>query len=123
MNVIGSRPDGWWHDRPAAVRDLVTRLERLAASRPRLTITAVVDGRPPSDPPAPDGPVRVVYAGSNRDAADDRIVELLDRSEDPATVVTADRELRRRASSRGASLIGPTSLLDRLDEVDAGGGS
>lgn len=123
MNVIGSRPDGWWHDRPGAVRDLVTQLEVLAASRPRVAITAVVDGRPPPDPPGAGGPVRVLYAGRDRDAADDRIVELLGRSEHPATVVTADRELRRRASSRGASLIGPRSLLDDLDEVDPGGSS
>ncbi len=30
MNVIGSRPDGWWRDRAAAARRLVGRLEALA---------------------------------------------------------------------------------------------
>ena len=27
MNVIGSRPDGWWRDRPGAMRRLVEKLE------------------------------------------------------------------------------------------------
>ena len=27
MNVLGSRPDGWWHDRPAAMAGLTRRLE------------------------------------------------------------------------------------------------
>ncbi|MBM3141325.1 MAG: NTP pyrophosphohydrolase, partial [Chloroflexi bacterium] len=28
MNVIGSRPDGWWRDRPGAARRLVRALAR-----------------------------------------------------------------------------------------------
>ncbi|MGB8503138.1 MAG: RNA-binding protein, partial [Mycobacterium sp.] len=31
MNVIGSRPDGWWKDRRRAMVALVDRLERWAA--------------------------------------------------------------------------------------------
>lgn len=30
-NVVGSRPDGWWRDRPAAARRLLDRLSLLAA--------------------------------------------------------------------------------------------
>jgi len=26
MNVIGSRPTGWWHDRPGAIQQLVHEL-------------------------------------------------------------------------------------------------
>jgi hypothetical protein len=35
MNVIGSRPDGWWRDREGAIRSLVGRLERYARSAAR----------------------------------------------------------------------------------------
>ena len=30
MNVIGSRPTGWWRDRPAAARRLIAQLQALA---------------------------------------------------------------------------------------------
>ena len=42
MNVIGSRPDGWWRDRRAAMRRLVADL-RGALGEP---VTVVLDGRP-----------------------------------------------------------------------------
>ncbi|MGE5857760.1 MAG: RNA-binding protein, partial [Solirubrobacterales bacterium] len=32
MNVIGSRPDGWWKDRHAAMLRLVDQLERWVAA-------------------------------------------------------------------------------------------
>jgi len=32
MNVIGTRPDGWWHDRDGAMLRLVDQLERGAAA-------------------------------------------------------------------------------------------
>jgi hypothetical protein len=50
MNVIGSRPDGWWRDRDGAVRRLAGRLQRLAAATGR-PITLVADGRPIRDLP------------------------------------------------------------------------
>ena len=123
MNVIGSRPTGWWRDRAAAVRLLADRLDRYAATR-GVAITLVVDGRPLPDLPEGDhGRLQVLYARRRgRDAADDRIVEFVDRSAgSPAaavTVVTADRELRRRVTERGSRVLGPRELLARLDEVD-----
>ena len=44
MNVIGSRPDGWWRDRRGAMRRLVEELGSLArvSSEP---VTVVLDGR------------------------------------------------------------------------------
>ena len=114
MNVVGSRPDGWWRDRTGAAAGLVRRLALLAdASGER--ITAVVDGTP--DERLPDGlvdGVAVHHAGRGRDAADDRIVDLVGRSDTPATVVTADRRLAERVRARGAAVVGPTSLLARL---------
>lgn len=118
MNVIGSRPDGWWHDRPGATRDFVARLGTLAEVRSGPT-TVVIDGSPLADlPPGEHGAVTVRYGGGGPDAADDRIVELLERRPGgETTVVTADRDLRRRAAEHGAAVTGPTSLLSRLDEV------
>src|SRR5690242_20378972 len=45
MNVIGSRPDGWWRDRPAAMRALAERLGAYAAETGD-EVTVVFDGKP-----------------------------------------------------------------------------
>jgi predicted RNA-binding protein with PIN domain len=114
MNVIGSTPDGWWRDRDGAVRRLATRLQE----RARVTgddVTLVLDGRPLADLPegSHDG-VDVRYARrGGRDAADDRIVELVRDDADPSslTVVTSDRELASRVRDLGASVTGARSVL------------
>lgn len=126
MNVIGSRPDGWWRDRDGAVRRLASRLQPIAAHGDA-EVVLVVDGRPVTGlPEGRNGAVVVRYATrSGRDAADDRIVELLggpngDRRDvrGPATVVvTADRELGRRAHVLGARVVGPRHLLVVLDRA------
>jgi predicted RNA-binding protein with PIN domain len=76
MNVIGSRPNGWWRDRNGAVRTLVDRLARFAAGE-HIAVTVVIDGRPlPDIPEGQRDGVEVLYAnGRGRNAADDRIVE------------------------------------------------
>ncbi|MYB41056.1 MAG: NYN domain-containing protein [Chloroflexi bacterium] len=125
MNVIGSRPDGWWRDRAAAARRLVRRLETLAgASGDELTV--VFDGRPgrsgPPEQPEAE-PLRVLYARrGGRNAADDRIVELVADDADPAslTVVTSDAALRRELEALGASVVGASTLLRRLDALEGG---
>ena len=120
MNVIGSRPTGWWRDRDGAVRKLAVRLQRLTAAH-SLTITLVVDGAAIRDlPEGMNGDVEVLYASRRGpNAADDRIVEFIAVQPDAASieVVTSDRELSRRASSLGARVTGPTALLSRLDQL------
>ena len=123
MNVIGSRPDGWWRDRDGAARRLLGRLQALAAASGD-ELTLVLDGRPLSDLPegTHDG-VDVRYARRpGRDAGDDRIVELLEQLPDPAAVcvVTSDRALRGRVVALGAEVVGAGTLLSRLDEISAG---
>jgi inactivated superfamily I helicase len=120
MNVIGSRPDGWWRDRPGAARRLLERLQTLAAVTAD-PITLVLEGAATRGLPAGrhDG-VDLIYARrTGRDAGDDRIVELVDGLPDPSTacVVTSDRGLARRVASLGATVRGAASLLSHLDEL------
>ena len=118
MNVIGSRPDGWWRDRDGAVRRLLGRLQRLAPTC-EATITLVLDGRPPAA--LAEGThrgVRVAYARrAGRDGGDDRVVELIRGLDDPvaARVVTSDRVLRERVRVLGAAVTGASTFLDHLD--------
>ncbi len=117
LNVIGSRPDGWWRDRPGAIRALVARL-RVYAAASGTPLTVVIDGRPVADLPEGehDG-VEVFYATRRGpDAADDRIVSLVaERGGAGITVVTADAKLRARVEELGATTRGPRGLLDELD--------
>lgn len=116
-NVMGSRPDGWWRDRPAAQRRVVAGLGAAARSSGRRW-TVVFDGAPPGDgaPASPEG-VRVEYARrKGADAADDRIVELLAALPEgtDAVVYTSDRRLRERAVALGARVAGAGALLRRM---------
>jgi predicted RNA-binding protein with PIN domain len=120
-NVIGSRPDGWWRDRPGAARRLIAALQGLAL-RSGDRISVVLDGRPVSGfREGVHGGVLVAYATrAGRDAADDRIVEEVARDRDPAslTVVTSDRGLAERLRSLGATVVGAATLLAELDVPD-----
>ena len=122
MNVIGSRADGWWRDRDGAARRLLLRLQRAAAQTDDV-ITLVLDGRPPPDlAEGEHGGVAVRYARRRgRDAADDRIVELVSADADPAglRVVTSDRDLVDRVIALGATTEGAGTFLRRLDRLGA----
>lgn len=118
MNVIGSRPDGWWRDRDGAVRRLAAALAALADSSGD-DIAVTFDGHPVAGlEPGRHAGVDVDYARrGGRDGADDRIVEQVADDDDPGslTVVTSDRELRRRVSELGALVAGASTVLSRLD--------
>ncbi len=113
-NVIGSRPTGWWRDRPGAAATFVDRV-RDAVTVGRLSgpVVVVLEGaarRGVEEGTA--GDVTVVHA---RAGGDDRLVaEAADRP-DGVTLVSADRELRRRVEALGAEVVGPGWLLERLD--------
>ena len=119
MNVIGSRPTGWWRDRDRAKRGLIATLQDFAASS-GASLTVVLDGRPLDGLPEGDHDgVRVLYAPRRgRDAADDRIVDLVEADGTPETlvVVTSDAALRRRVERLGAAVIGSSTFLQRLEE-------
>ncbi|GAA0329877.1 hypothetical protein NE235_24205 [Actinoallomurus spadix] len=118
-NVVGATPDGWWRDRTGAATRLRDRLARLGAveglpgagfgpARPEIVL--VIEGAARGVPSVPG--VRVVEAPGS---GDDTIARLAaPEAGETRTVVTADRELRRRAEAAGASVVGPGWLLGRL---------
>ena len=116
MNVIGARADGWWRDRTGAMARLTRQLDALAA-RGGGDWTVVFDGRP-RRLAVEARSVTVEWARrSGRNAADDRIVELVTAAGPGCYVYTSDRELRERLLPLGAEVAGASALLRRLDEV------
>lgn len=114
MNVIGSRPTGWWRDRRGAMTGLVEELGRYAEAADE-DVTVVLDSDP-FDVAAPGLDVR--FAGRARDAADDAIVDLVAHATRPESLVvaTSDRRLVDRVRALGAQTIGAGALRRRLDE-------
>lgn len=115
MNVIGTRPDGWWKDRHAAMTRLVDLLERFSAASGE-DVTVIFE-QPPS-PPISSPLVEVAYAPRPRaDAADKEIVRRLRADPDPeqVRVVTSDRWLADMVRAAGAVVEPSASFRARLD--------
>ena len=114
-NVIGSRPTGWWRDRPGAAQSFVTNIRAAAAAgRIDQPVVVVLEGRSRQGAPlgVADG-VTVIHAEGS---GDDALVDVVGGAAgEVVTLVTADRELRRRAEDLGAEVVGPSWLLDRLE--------
>jgi uncharacterized protein YaiI (UPF0178 family) len=109
MNVVGSRPDGWWRDRKGAMRRLVESLDRYAGSSGE-DVLVVFDGAPFQVDAAR---VEVRFASRRGpNAADDDIAEL---ASDGVTVVTSDAALERRVRERGGEVIGAGAFRRTLD--------
>ena len=117
MNVIGSRPDGWWRDLDAAVVRLAHCLAAWQAAE-SVAATVVFDGRPaPGLADADLGRLEVAFAGKGR-AADDEIVRRVGTDRDPGSlkVVTSDRPLAERVRAAGAGqVVGAGRFRGRLD--------
>jgi predicted RNA-binding protein with PIN domain len=114
-NVMGSRPDGWWRDRRAAQRRLVSQLEAFAAAH-REPVTVIFDG---AEHPAGGGQRVAVRFARRRgpDAADDDVAALVAGHPEPASlvVVTSDGALAERVRAAGARVVGAGELLRELD--------
>jgi predicted RNA-binding protein with PIN domain len=107
-NVMGTRPDGWWRDRPGAQKRLLERLEAWAEAE-GADATVIFDGRPVDVEP---GGVEVAWAARRGpDAADDVIAA---RAAPGTRVVTSDAALAARARARGAEVEGAGAFLRRL---------
>lgn len=117
MNVIGSRPDGWWRDRDGVMLRLVDLLERWAAAEGE-EVTVVFERAP--RPPIRSTVVEIRHAPKPKaDAADDEIIRLLRADPQPTAVrvVTSDRWLADRAWAAGATVEGAELFRSRLDGV------
>ena len=115
MNVIGSRPDGWWKDRRGAMRDFALAIDQQARATGK-DMTVVFDQDPG---PLPDTPhIEIVIArppGPN--AADYEIERLVNEDADPASlrVVTSDRRLIDEVRAAGAMVVSSSKFRDGLD--------
>jgi predicted RNA-binding protein with PIN domain len=122
MNLIGSRPDGWWKDRPKAMQALLDELERYTTATGQ-EVGVVFDGRPLElDQPA-DARVRVAFARRRGpDAADDEITRMVaaDSREPRLNVVTSDKRLANRVRRRGAETITSGAFRRELEELQDG---
>jgi hypothetical protein len=121
-NVMGSRPDGWWRDRPGAAVRLHAEVAALAArGRPVLPddtepeeFVMVLEGAARAAAARIEkAPVRLVQAAGS---GDDAIVALVGELSGRVVVVTADRELRRRCEAAGAEVLGPSWLIGLFRE-------
>jgi predicted RNA-binding protein with PIN domain len=123
MNVIGSRPDGWWRDRPAAMERLARRLDAYAR-REEAEVTVVFDGRPHERVAGSVEAIAVRFAPGGPDAADREIVRMIRAAPEPGAIVAAssDRRLRNSVKAAGAAGIGASDLLGRLSDSERGAG-
>ena len=114
MNVIGSRPDGWWRNRPKAWRELRMDLERCAREHGD-DVVLVIDGKRPAGW-GEDELVETAFAAGGRGAADDAIIARVKADPNPSSlcIVTSDRELAARAGELGASTMPAASFRAEL---------
>lgn len=115
MNVIGTRPDGWWKDRHAAMVRLVDQLERWVASEgDDVTVVFEQPPRPPIKSPI----VEVAHARrAGPNSADNEIVRRLraDKTPTEIRVVTSDHALADQARFLGATVRSAESFRSELE--------
>ena len=104
MNVIGSRPDGWWKNRRGAMAlvlsILVAQVER------------------PMSPPIDSSVIEIRHAPrAAANSADDEIVRLVTADDRPQeiNVVTSDIALADRVRNAGASVYPAASFRNLID--------
>ena len=115
MNVIGSRPDGWWRDRHAAMVRLVDLLERWAAENGD-DVTVVFE-QPPR-PPIRSSVVEVAHAPRPKaNSGDFEIVRRVEAEPDPGAVhvVTSDHWLADQVRAAGASVYPSARFRAEID--------
>lgn len=115
MNVIGSRPDGWWRDRRGAMARLVDALERWARAE-GVDVTVVFER--PLRPALTSNAVTVANApAAAANSADDEIVRLVRSAAHPEDIVvaTSDRALAERVRAAGAATYPAERLRNDID--------
>jgi predicted RNA-binding protein with PIN domain len=115
MNVIGTRPDGWWRNRRGAMVGLVDKLERWASAQGH-RVTVVFER--PASPPIDSSVIEIGHAPrAAANSADDEIVRLVTADDRPRdiTVVTSDAALADRVKSVGASVYPAATFRNIID--------
>jgi predicted RNA-binding protein with PIN domain len=118
MNVIGSRPDGWWRDRAGAIERLCGQVDRWAEGREE-RVTVMLEHQPRE--PIPVERIEIAWASAGgRDAADREILARLPDwlAAEEVTVVTSDRDLRAKAEALGATVASSRPFRAELDALD-----
>jgi predicted RNA-binding protein with PIN domain len=115
MNVIGSRPDGWWNDPERAMRRFARSVDEYA-ERTGDEVTVVYDKDPGGLPELQHAAV-VIASWKGRNAADHEIEEIVRQDEDPGSlrVVTSDKRLREKVRELGARVVPSGAFRDRLE--------
>jgi hypothetical protein len=117
MNVIGSRPDGWWRDRDRAIARLVGQVDRWAGDGDE-RVTVMLEREPREELTAER--VEVAWAPeAGADAADREILRRLPDwlAEDEVVVVTSDRDLGAKARAAGADVAPSRPFRSELDAL------
>ncbi|HEY1841301.1 MAG TPA: NYN domain-containing protein [Mycobacterium sp.] len=117
MNVIGTRPDGWWKDRQGARVRLVEQLNRWATAQAH--VVAVVFEHPTSIHSTAIEIHHAPWAAAN--SADDEIVRMVsaDDRPDEINVVTSDATLAQRVRSAGAAVYPAAKFRNLIDPFNA----
>ncbi|MBV9321489.1 MAG: NYN domain-containing protein [Mycobacterium sp.] len=118
MNVIGSRPDGWWKDRRRAIASLVEQLERWSSAEGS-DVTVVFER--PLSPPIRSAVIELAHAPkAAANSADDEIVRLVQADTHPQEirVVTSDSTLIDRVRAVGASVYPAASFRSLIDPLN-----
>lgn len=117
MNVIGSRPDGWWRDRARAIERLVGQIDRWAEGGGE-RVTVMLEHEPREQLRAER--VEVAWASvGGADAADREILTRLPAwlADDEVVVVTSDRDLKAKARAAGAEVVPSRPFRAELDSL------
>ena len=112
-NVFGSRPDGWWRDRPVPPAGWSGK-SGPRWRRPDYRCRSSWWSKGAARRGAAEGTadqVEVVHAPGS---GDDVLAALAAAAEDPVLLVSADRGLRARVRP-GVTTVGPRWLLERIE--------
>lgn len=115
MNVIGTRPDGWWKDRDRAMAMLVRNLDRWASA---IGAEATVVFERPLATVICTAVIQITHAPkAAANSADDEIVRLVQADTNPRDirVVTSDKALASRITSLGATAYPADSFRSLID--------